>query len=119
MQEFSNHPTHHIILVGFAYVRKKNALRMVQSLELLNKVTIRHSGVPQFTEQLTEHFAGCARGSMMDLSISYDEHTLAPSSRNYTTFQSPFGALRLTMLPMGWTNSVPIFHDNVTHILQP
>ena len=79
MQEFSNHPTHHIILVGFAYVRKKNALRMVQSLELLNKVTIRHSGVPQFTEQLTEHFAGCARGSMMDLSISYDEHTLAPS----------------------------------------
>src|SRR5271168_2951794 len=24
----------------------------------------------------------------------------------------------LTMLPMGWTNSVPIFHDDVTHILQ-
>ena len=25
----------------------------------------------------------------------------------------------LTTLPMGWTNSVPIFHDDVTHILQP
>ena len=27
--------------------------------------------------------------------------------------------MRLIMLPMGWTNSVPIFHDDVTHILQP
>ena len=24
----------------------------------------------------------------------------------------------LVTLPMGWTNSVPIFHDDVTHILQ-
>ena len=36
-----------------------------------------------------------------------------------TTFQTPFGDLRLVTLPMGWTNSVPIFHDNVTFILQP
>jgi len=56
---------------------------------------------------------------MLDLYIGYDECTLAESSRNYTTFQSPFGALRLTTLPMGWTNSVPIFHDDVTHILRP
>ena len=34
-------------------------------------------------------------------------------------FQTPYGALQLTMLPMGWTNSVPIFHDDITHILQP
>ena len=41
------------------------------------------------------------------------------SSHDYTTFQTPYGALRLTKLPMGWTNAVPIFHDDVTHILQP
>ena len=40
------------------------------------------------------------------------------SSRDYTTFQTPYGALHLVTLPMGWTNSVPIFHDNVTYILQ-
>jgi hypothetical protein len=34
-------------------------------------------------------------------------------------FQSPYGTLRLVTLPMGWTNSVPIFHDDVTFILQP
>ncbi|TFY78454.1 hypothetical protein EWM64_g5561 [Hericium alpestre] len=36
-----------------------------------------------------------------------------------TTFQTPFGPKRLVTLLMGWTNSVPIFHDDVTKILQP
>ena len=101
-------------------VAKKDgkSLRIVQSLEPLNAVTIQHSGVPPFTDQLAEKFAGRACGSMMDLFVGYDERALAPSSRDFTTFQSPFGALRLTTLPMGWTNSVPIFHDDVTHILQ-
>ena len=95
------------------------SLRIVQSLEPLNKVTIAHSGVPPFTEQLAEQFAGRACNSMMDLYVGYDERALATSSRDLTTFQTPFGALRLTTLPMGWTNSVPIFHDDVTHILRP
>src|SRR5271154_1322599 len=56
---------------------------------------------------------------MFDLYVGYDERTLAESSRDLTTFQTSFGALRLVTLPMGWTNSVPIFHDDVTYILQP
>ena len=56
---------------------------------------------------------------MMDLFIGYDEHALAPSSCNLTTFQTPYGALQLTTLPMGWTSSVPIFHNNISYILQP
>jgi RNase H-like domain found in reverse transcriptase len=104
----------------FCVVKKDGkSLRMVHSLEPLNKVTIQHSGVPPFTEQLAEHFAGRACGSMMDLYVGYDERALAASSRDYTTFQTPFGAQRLTTLPMGWTNAVPIFHDDVTFILRP
>jgi hypothetical protein len=49
---------------------------------------------------------------------SLHERLIAETSRDYTTFQTPFGALQLVTLPMGWTNSVPIFHDNVTFILQ-
>ena len=94
-------------------------LHIVQLLEPLNQVTIAHSGVPPFTEQLAEQFAGHTCNSMMDLFIGYDKHTLAPSSRDLTTFQTPYGALQLTTLPMGWTNSVPIFHDNIAYILQP
>ncbi|KAF7344735.1 DNA/RNA polymerase [Mycena venus] len=95
------------------------SLRIVHALEPLNAVTIQHSGVTPFTDQIAEHFAGRACGAMLDLYVGYDERLLAPSSRDYTTFQTPYGALRLVTLPMGWTNSVPIFHDDVTFILQP
>ena len=104
----------------FSVIKKdgKN-LRVVHSLEPLNEVTIAHSGVPPATEMSAAQFAGRACGGMFDLYVGYDERTLAESSRDLTTFQTPFGALRLVTLPMGWTNSVPIFHDNVTFILQP
>ena len=77
----------------FCVVKKDGkSLRIVQSLEPLNKVTIQHSGVPPFTDQLAEQFAGRACGSMMDLFVGYDERALALSSRDYTTFQTPYGA---------------------------
>src|SRR5271169_1769572 len=103
----------------FCVIKKdgKN-LRLVHSLEPLNEVTIAHSGVPPATELLAAQFAGRACGGMFDLYVGYDERTLAESSRDLTTFQSPFGALRLVTLPMGWCNSVPIFHEDVTFILQ-
>jgi hypothetical protein len=94
-------------------------LRIVHSLEPLNAVTIQHSGVPPYTDQLAEHFASRACGGILDLYVGYDERALDERSRDLTTFQTPFGAMRLVTLPMGWTNSVPIFHDDVTYILQP
>ena len=56
---------------------------------------------------------------MLDLFVGYDERLIAEDSHDLTTFQTPFRALRLVTLPMGWTNSVPIFHDDVSYILQP
>jgi hypothetical protein len=94
------------------------SLRPVHSLEPLNRITIQHSGVPPIPEHLAEHFSGCTCGGMLDLYVGYDERLIAETSRDYTTFLTPFSALRLVTLPMGWTNSIPIFHDNVTFILQ-
>ena len=53
---------------------------------------------------------------MLDLYVGYNEQALLESLRSLST---PFGALKLFTLPMEWTNSVSIFHDNVTFILQP
>ena len=92
------------------------SLRIVHSLEPFNEVTIAHSGVPPATEALASQFAGRSCGALFDLYVGYNEQTIAKSSRDLTTFQTPFGALRLVTLPMG---SVPIFHDDVTYILQP
>ena len=103
----------------FCVIKKdEKNLRLVHSLEPLNEVTIAHSGIPPATETLAAQFAGRSCGGMFDLYVGYDERILAESSRDLTTFQTPFGALRLVTLPMGWTNSVPIFHDDVTYILQ-
>ena len=95
------------------------SLRIVHSLEPLNAVTIAHSGLPPNTEELAARFAGLSCGTTMDLYVGYDERILDERSRDLTTFQTPFGAMRLVTLPMGWTNSVPIFHEDVTFILQP
>jgi len=102
----------------FCVIKKDGkSLQIVHSLEPLNRVTIAHSGLPPATEELAMHFSGRVCGRILDLYIGYDERVLAKCSRDLTTFQTPFGALRLVMLPMGWTNSVPIFHDDVTYIL--
>ena len=102
----------------FTVLKKNGSLRVVHSLEPLNAVTIAHSGVPPVTDELAIHFSGRSCGGMFDLYVGYDERLLAESSRDLTTFQTPFGAMRLVTLPMGWTNSVPIFHDDVNFILQ-
>jgi hypothetical protein len=43
---------------------------------------------------------------------------LTVESCNLTTFQMPLGTFRLTSIPMGWSNSVPIFHADITYMLQ-
>ena len=99
--------------------KEANAICPVHSLKPLNAITIQHSSVTPFTEQITEQFAGHACGGMLNLYVGYNKHTLTESSHDYTTFQTPYGTLCLTKLPMGWTNMVPIFHNDVMHILQP
>jgi len=94
-------------------------LQIVHRLELLNQVTIKHVGVTPFTDQIGKHFVGCTCSGMLNLYVGYDKCGLSGASCDLTTFQSLFRLLRLVTLPMGWTNSIPIFHDDVTHILQP
>jgi hypothetical protein len=93
-------------------------LRIVHDLQPLNTLTICDSGVPPYTEQLAENCGGYASYGLLDLFVGYDKRTLAIESRNLTTFQTPLGTLPLTCVPMGWSNSVPIFHGDVTYTLQ-
>ncbi|OBZ73905.1 hypothetical protein A0H81_06074 [Grifola frondosa] len=68
------------------------ALRLVHSLEPLNAVTIQHSGVPPIPEHIAEKFGNRACGGMLDLYVGYDEREIAESSRDLTSFQTPYGA---------------------------
>ena len=56
---------------------------------------------------------------ILDLFVRYDHWTLDVSSCDLTTIQSSVGTVQLTCLPQGWTGVVPIFHGDVTFILEP
>ena len=62
--------------------------------------------------------AGRSCYTMLDLFVGYDHHTLDLSSHDLTTVQTPISALHLTSLPMGWTNAIAIFHEDMTFILE-
>ena len=96
-------------LCWFCIAKKEaEALCPVHSLEPLNTVTIQHSGVTPFTNQI----AHACRG-MLNLYVGYDECALTKTSHDYTMFQTPYGTLCLTKLSMDWTNAVPIFHNDI------
>ena len=103
----------------FTVLKKNGKLRIVHDLQPLNAITIRDSAVPPFTEQLAESFGGRGCYGLLDLFVGYDERPLDISSRDLTTFPTPFGAYRLTSVPMGWSNAVPAFHADVTFTLEP
>src|ERR1700761_615296 len=102
----------------FAVPKKDGKLRLVWNLEPLNRIMIHDAGVPPIIDEVIEGFAGHTCYSLGDIYIGYDHRLVDPSSRDFTTFQTPLGPFRLTTLPMGWTNSVTIFHQDVCFILQ-
>jgi hypothetical protein len=69
-------------------------------------------------DQMIDAFAGRACYGLLDLFVAFDQRTLDVRSRDMTTFQTPLGTLRLTVIPMGYTNAAQIMHGDVTYMLQ-
>ena len=60
----------------FCIVNKDTtSLHLIHSLEPLNVVTIQHSRVTPFTEQIAKQFAGCTCGGILNLYVGYNECT--------------------------------------------
>ena len=95
------------------------SLRLVHSLEPLNAVTVRNAAMPPYTDIIAEDFSGRSIYTTLDLYVSFDQQQLHENSCDMTTFNTPLGSFRLTVLPMGWTNSPAVLQGDVTHILCP
>jgi len=103
----------------FCVIKKDGkSLRLVHALEPMNSVSVKNAAVPPYTDVVAEDFAGRSIYTTLDLYVSFDQRQLHPNSRDMTTFTTPLGALRLTVLPMGWTNSPAVLQGDVTHILR-
>ena len=101
------------------YKKDGKSLCLVHLLKPLNAVTIKNAAMPPYTDVVAKDFAGCSIYTTLDLYVSFDQCQLHPNSRDMTTFNTPLGAFRLTVLPMGWTNSPAVLQGDVTHILRP
>ena len=102
----------------FCVAKKNGSVRIVHDLQPLNAVTIRDAATLPYVEHFAEQSAGRSIYTMMDLFVGFDHWALAKESRDLTTFQTPLGTFRLTILPQGWTDSPPVFQNDVAFILQ-
>lgn len=103
----------------FCVLKKNGSLRIVHDLQPLNAVSIRDAGLLPIIDDFVEPYAGCQCITTHDLYWGFDARIVDPTSRDMTAFWSPLGLLRLTTLPMGYTNSPTEFQKCMVHILQP
>lgn len=102
----------------FCVPKKNGKLRIVHDLQPLNAVTIRDAEVPPILDEFVEQFAKRQCYTVFDLYWGYDARKIHIKSRDLTSFLSPLGLLRLTSLPMGFTNSPAEFQRCMTFILK-
>jgi len=102
----------------FTVAKKDGNLCIVHNLTPLNAITVCDSQEPPLIYLYAEQCSARSIYSGLDLFVGYDHCTLAEESRDYITFDTPLGIIRLTVLPQGWTGLVGIFHNDVTFILQ-
>ena len=102
----------------FCVPKKNGKLRLIQDLQPTNKVTIRDLNIPPDVDGFAERFAGRSIYSLCDLFSGYDQFPLAPESRDLTAIQTPLGLYRMTVTPMGGTNSVAHFQRAMHEVLR-
>ena len=102
----------------FCVPKKNGELRIVHDLQTLNEVSIMDSGVPPILDEFVESFAGRTIYTVLDMYWGFYARMVDPRSRDMTAFQTPLGELRITSLPMGYTNSPAEFQACMMHILK-
>ena len=102
----------------FCVAKKNGSVRIVHDLQPLNTVMIRDAATLPYVEHFAEQSVGRSIYTMMDLFVGFDHRALAEDSCDLTTFQTPLGTFHLTILPQGWTDSPPVFQNDIAFILQ-
>jgi len=102
----------------FCVLKKSGKLRIVHDLQALNAVSIRDAGGPPILDDFVEPFAGRQCYTVFDLFWGFDARRVHPDCRDLTAFSSPLGLLRLTSMPMGYTNSPAEFQKCMVFILR-
>ena len=83
----------------FTVAKKDGNLCIIHNLTPLNAITIYDSQEPPLVYLYAEQCSARSIYLGLDLFVGYDYCILAEESRDYTTFDTPLGTMRLTVLP--------------------
>ena len=98
--------------------KDKQSLQVVFDLQDLNRVSIQDTVMLPFVETLAEQFSGAGIYTNLNFDVIFDQCKIDPESCNMTTFNTPLRTFKLTVLPIGYTNSLQIMHNDVAFMLQ-
>ena len=98
--------------------KKAGRYKLINAAQRLNAITIKDASLPPSADNFSEGFVGFPLLSLSDLFSRYDQYILTPESRDMTAFMTPFGLLRMTTLPQGYTNSVQVFDEVIYKVLK-
>jgi hypothetical protein len=103
---------------GKWYVARKpnGKVRWISNFQDLNEITIRDAGSIPRVDEFIESLCGHSIYTLLDAMGGYDQQYVCRFSRDYIAILTPFGHLRWSILPQGWTNSVARFQDGMYKI---
>ena len=70
-------------------------------------------------EEFSRRLTGYPVVALVDLFSGYDQFSLDPVSHDITAFHRPLRLVRMTTLPMGYTNAMQVFDRFMRKVLQP
>ena len=92
--------------------------RLINLAQKINAVLIPDASLPPAVEEFSQEFAGYPVVSLVDLFSGNGKCTLDPASRDITAFHIPLELIRMTVLPMGYTNAMQVFDRVMLKVLQ-
>ena len=101
------------------FVPKPNGkLRFCVDYRALNKVTRENRGPIPNSSELLDELQGAKYFSALDLASGYYQLEMAPDSRPYTAFPTPYGLYQWRVMPMGLCNAPAIFQTAMNLLLR-
>ncbi|EMG47321.1 hypothetical protein G210_2372 [Candida maltosa Xu316] len=103
----------------FVIPKRDGSFRLLVDLRRLNQCVELEGGHPLGVDDITSELVGRAFTTLIDVKNAYYQIPLSSDSNDATSFNSPLGLLKFSVLPMGFTNSVSIFQNILSKILTP
>ena len=98
--------------------KPNNKLRFCVDFRAVNARTVPDRGPIPNQSELLDQAQGATLFSALDLASGYYQLAMAPDSKEFTAFPTPYGLCHWKVMPMGLSNAPAIFQQAMNQILR-